>query len=558
MLTDFYIENIAVVEKTNIEFKEGLNVLTGETGAGKSIIIDAIHAVLGHRTSKEIIRNGASSAFVSATFCGLNDFVLNKAQELGFLVEDDTIIISRELSLSGKNTCRVNDRPATVSAIRELSRYLINIHGQNDNLEILSPESHITYIDNLGEYDDLKNKYLLAYKKYNDCAKKLKEYDLDENKRLSQIDLLTFQVNEINEAQLELGEDESLESEKLLLLNGEKICKSLNSAKSSFNKDGGVLSSLDEAVYDLQKAAGMYPQIEGLSNRVYDIYYELRDCSDELDGYIDELDLNPYRLDEIENRLDLIYKLKRKYGNSVEEILKYGEDAQISLDELLKYDFNKTQLEKECKEYLNEANLLAEKLSDERKKVSLDFQRQVKKEMQFLDMPNVELVVKIEKTPLCESGCDKIEFLISANVGEPPKPVSKIASGGELSRMMLAIKTVLAKSDMTQTLIFDEIDTGISGSATRKVGLKLKEVSKSRQVMCVTHQAQIAALADTHFKIKKQIENGRTFTVVEPLDLDGRKKELARIVGGVEITQAALDYAQELLSQNAKDENGAE
>lgn len=547
MLTNFYIENIAVIEKTNIDFENGLNVLTGETGAGKSIVIDAINAVLGHRTSKEIIRNGANSAFVSATFCDLNDFVINKVEELGFALEDDMLIVQRELSLSGRNTCKVNGRPTTVSALRELGQYLVNIHGQNDNLEIMSSDSHIDYIDNLGGYFSLKEQYTDAYKKYRKCLSKLKEYNLDESKRLSQIDLLNFQIDEITTASLEIGEEEQLESEKKLLLNSEKITKSLNKAKISLESENGVLSTLDEAAYAISKASQMYPDIEELSNRIYDIYYELQDCCGDIERHIDDVELDPRRLDEIEQRLDLIYRLSRKYGSSIEEILNFCDEAQKELDKLMQYDFDKTQLENECRELLSTANELALELSKKRKSVSIEFEKQVKAEMQFLDMPNVELVVSIEETELCENGIDKVEFLISTNVGEPPKPVAKIASGGELSRMMLAIKTVLSKTDTTQTLIFDEIDTGISGSATKKVGLKLKEVSQSRQVMCVTHQAQIAALADVHFKIKKQVENDRTYTNVEPLDYEGRKIELARIVGGVEITQAALDYAQELL-----------
>ncbi len=550
MLSTLYIENIAVIEKTNIDFTQGLNVLTGETGAGKSIIIDSINAVTGHRTSKEIIRTGKDSAYVSATFTNVSEEIIKKAESLGFSAEDNTLIFSRELSLSGRNTCRINNRPATVSTLRELGINLINIHGQHESLELMQADSHISYIDNYGGISDLKEDYYNSYKELIKLKKILDSKGGDQNKRLYEIDLLTFQIEEILNAGLNVGEEEELAEEKKVLQNSEKIRGFLDKAKANLSGLGGYDSAcqlVDEASTNLIKASNYYGEAENLSNRLSDLSYTLQDISLEINNLLDNLEFNPSRLEEIELRLDEIYKLKRKYGNSIEEILEFKDNAEERLKELVNYDKNMAQTKERYDILLAETYEKSVRLTDARKKAGQEFSHKVQEEMKFLDMPNVRIFVSIDETPLSSTGKDKLEILISANPGETPKPVSKIASGGELSRMMLAIKTVLSKCDTVDTLIFDEVDTGISGKASRKVGLKLKEVSEKRQVICVTHQVQIASLGESHHLICKNIIGDRTFTDVKTLDRDGRIQELARIMGGIEITENTKKLAEEML-----------
>lgn len=553
MLSNLYIENIAVIEKTNIDFTLGFNVMTGETGAGKSIVIDSINAVLGQRTGKQIIRTGASSAFVSATFTDVSAYVEKKANSLGFEVEDGTVILQREMSLSGKNTCRINSRPATVSALKELSAYLVNIHGQSDNAELMSPSLHLHYIDSLAQTKPLLREYRGIYDEYLIAKEAYENANDDEASRLAQIDLLRYQIEELENADIKLGETDALNQEKTILLNSDKISKSLLKSKSILDGDDdtdGVINKTDDAFASLSQSARYQDSLSELSDRLANALYELKDISDLISDSLSDIEADPYRLEQIEERLDLLYRLSRKYGATEQEMLDYLETSKIKLGELEDYDANREKLRERYCVLEEQAKALAEKLSDIRRKVAKKFASQVQEEMAFLEMPNVRLVVDFEYTELSKTGCDKVEFLISVNLGVDPKPVTKIASGGELSRMMLAIKTVLARHDIVETMIFDEIDTGISGSAAQKVGLKLKEVSKDRQVMCVTHQAQIAALADTHFLINKHFADGKTYTQVEKLDDDGRVHELARIIDGVNITQTALDHAKQLLSNN--------
>lgn len=550
MLSNLYIENIAVIEKTNIDFSEGFNVLTGETGAGKSIVIDSINAVLGQRTPKNIIRNGSESAFVSATFTDVSKFAEKKAESLGFSTEDGMIILQREMNISGRNTCRINSRPATVSALKELSSYLVNIHGQSDNAELMSPSLHLHYIDALAQNKNQLSDYRETYYEYVRVKEELENLNDDEEIRLNEIELLRYQIEELENAELKIGESESLNAEKTLLLNSDKITKSLIKSKSILDGDDdidGVINMTDDAFSSLSTASRYQESLSDLSDRLANALYELKDITDLINDAISDIDSDPYRLEEIEERLDLIYRLSKKYGNTEEEMLSYLESAQNKLNELLDFDTNKEKLKENYEKLYNLALKKAQKLSSIRHDVATEFASSVQKEMAFLEMPNVRLKVAFSETELSKSGVDKVEFLISVNLGEDPKPVTKIASGGELSRMMLAIKTVLASHDIVETMIFDEIDTGISGSAAQKVGMKLKEVSKDRQVMCVTHQAQIAALADCHFLINKEFVNEKTYTEVIKLDMDGRVKELARIIDGVNITQTALDHAKKLI-----------
>lgn len=550
MLSNLYIENIAVIEKTSIDFKKGLNVMTGETGAGKSIVIDSINAVLGNRTSKELIRTGASSAFVSAEFTNLSEKAITVIYEAGFELEDGELLIQREISTTGKNKCRINGRPATVSTLKEIGVQLINIHGQHESYELMSPELHISYIDKLAGLESEIEAYQEVYKKYKKLSAELKKATVDESERERKIDLLKYQIDELEDADLRDGEYEELNEQKAVLQNSEKIIEAIMSSRALMNGDeesSGVLENLQEINSQLSDISEYMSEVEPINSRIESAIYELEDCLSELTGLTDLVDTDGGSLDSIEERLDLIYTLGKKYGSTIKEMLDFLDKAKKELNALVMYDENREALIKECDKAYKEAEKLAKVLSEKRRATSSEFADKVCEEMAFLDMPNVKLVVVQEKCELNSLGCDNIEFLISTNPGEPPKPISKIASGGELSRMMLAVKNVLSDKDDIDTLIFDEVDTGISGSAAQKVGLKLREVSKSRQVLCVTHLAQIAAMGNSHFKISKSVRDEKTFTKVEELDHEGRKQELARIIGGTEMTKASLDYAEEML-----------
>jgi DNA repair protein RecN (Recombination protein N) len=550
MLSNLYIENIAVIEKTSIDFKKGLNVMTGETGAGKSIVIDSINAVLGNRTSKELIRTGASSAFVSAEFTNLSEKAIAVIYEAGFELEDGELLIQREISTTGKNKCRINGRPATVSTLKEIGVQLINIHGQHESYELMSPELHISYIDKLAGLESEIEAYQEVYKKYKKLSAELKKATVDESERERKIDLLKYQIDELEDADLRDGEYEELNEQKAVLQNSEKIIEAIMSSRALMNGDeesSGVLENLQEINSQLSDISEYMSEVEPINSRIESAIYELEDCLSELTGLTDLVDTDGGSLDSIEERLDLIYTLGKKYGSTIKEMLDFLDKAKKELNALVMYDENREALIKECDKAYKEAEKLAKALSEKRRATSSKFADKVCEEMAFLDMPNVKLVVVQESCELNSLGCDNIEFLISTNPGEPPKPISKIASGGELSRMMLAVKNVLSDKDDIDTLIFDEVDTGISGSAAQKVGLKLREVSKSRQVLCVTHLAQIAAMGNSHFKISKSVRDEKTFTKVEELDHEGRKQELARIIGGTEMTKASLDYAEEML-----------
>ena len=548
MLQTLYIENIAVIEKSSIDFSGGLNVLTGETGAGKSIIIDAINAIMGQRTSREIVRTGASSAFVSAQFDEVNSAVRQKLAELGFGGDESELLLQRTLSASGKSTCKINGRPATAAMLREVAAGLINIHGQHESYELFSPETHIDYIDRYGRLLPALEDYKEKYKKYIILQKKLNEANSDESSRISEIDLLSFQSKELFDADIQPGEEEALDTERSSLMNFEKLSSLLNRAHMLLSgEDNSGCELVDMAANAMQSAANYSSDYEEISNTLTDVYYNLRDCAESVSDALDSLESDPERLEEIEERLDLINRLTRKYNCTADELPALAEEMQTRLEELLNYDRNRDELIAACSAAKEEAEQSARALSDKRRRTAAEFAEKVKAEMSFLNMPNVELVPFFEESALSPKGIDKMELLISANPGETPRPVAKIASGGELSRMMLAIKTVLAGTDTVDTLIFDEVDTGISGSAAEKVGLKLREVSSESQVLCVTHQAQIAALADHHYLIKKQVEQGRTFTEVQPLDHEGRVNELARIIGGVNITEAARSHAEDML-----------
>lgn len=551
MLNSLYIENVAVIEKAEIDFKKGFNVLTGETGAGKSIIIGSINALLGGRISKDMIRSGADYAFVSGSFSFENDDITKMLSDYGYDVsEDDELILQRKLSLSGKSTCRINGRPVTLTILKEITAHLVNVHGQHESYNLMSPDKHITYIDSMGNLDEIKKEYRANLAVLRECKRKLNNAQTDDSQRERQIDLLKYQINEIEEADLKVGEYEQLLEERKRAENSQDIIKALSNADGilSGQEDyNGCLSALEDCAKALEEISEYMPQAEKLSERITNSYYELQDCSQEISQLLEHTDIDPYRLEEIEERLDIIYRLTKKYGSTTEEILEFCSNSKAQLEQLEDYEFNMEKLQQDYNSSFEITKKLALQLSAKRKEISQTFMTKVKEEMTYLDMPNVMLKVDIQRCPLNENGCDKLEFLISANLGEEPKPVSKIASGGELSRMMLAITNVLAKNNIVETMIFDEVDTGISGSASQKVGYKLKALSDTRQVLCITHQAQIACLADEHFLIKKHTENNRTYTNVTPLDFEQRKYELARIIGGVSITDLTLKHAEEML-----------
>lgn len=550
MLETLYIENIAVIEKTTIDFTNGFNVLTGETGAGKSIVIDSINALMGHRTSKDIIRTGADFAFVSGIFSLLPKEVEQKFSELGFENDDGQYIIQRQISVSGKNTCRINGRPVALSVLKDLASNLINIHGQHESYQLMAPDKHVTYIDSIGMLRPLLEEYRQSFHVLKDIKHRLNSAQSDDSQRQRKIDLLRYQIDELEQADLQIGEYEQLNEEKTLLINSEKISDAFKGAYINLSGEEiekGALELIEEASDNLDSISEYMPEAASIAERVTNALYELKDCTEEIYSLSDISDADPYRLNEIEERLDILYRLSRKYGSTTEDMLEFLDNAKRELEEIEQYEDNMEKLNADFELAFEKCKKLALELSKKRKDISDVFCKKVKEEMIYLDMPNVNLTVSNERCPLSENGCDKIEFLISNNPGEPPKPVSKIASGGELSRMMLAIKNVLSNNDVISTLIFDEVDTGISGSAAQKVGLKLKSLSESKQVICVTHQAQIAALAHSHFLIKKEIKNGRTYTNVKELDFQSRKQELARIIGGVSITELTLKHAEEML-----------
>ena len=550
MLSNLQIENIAVIKSASIDFENGFNVMTGETGAGKSIVIDSLNAILGERTSRELIRSGADSASVCAEFQNVGDNVKNELEKLG-IEKDDTLIVSRKLTPDGKNVCRINGMPATVSMLKALGVQLVNIHGQLDNQSLLSPETHCSFIDKLAgsgrELDEFKELYSLYIKKENE----LKSLNTDVNEKNRRLDILNYQIEEIQKADIRPGEKDELTEKLGFLRNAEKVLDLLHTAYAALNGDGEMPGAADiaaDAASKLLSAADYSSDFAETANGVNDAAMNLSAYTEELRDKIYSLDYDPNETERAEERLDVIYRLSQKYGDSEEEILAYLENAEKERDALSFSDERAEQLRAETEKAYNEALAAAKKLSEIRIEAGKKFSADVERELAFLDMPSVKFIVNDSVGELYENGIDNIEFLLSANAGEEPKPLSKIASGGELSRIMLAIKCVLSELDDIDTLIFDEIDSGVSGRAALKIAAKMKELSKTHQVICVTHLAQIAAFADEHKLISKEEKDGRTYTCIASLDYDGRKYELARIMGGLTVTQSILNSAEELLS----------
>lgn len=550
MLSNLQIENIAVIKSASIDFENGFNVMTGETGAGKSIVIDSLNAILGERTSRELIRSGADSASVCAEFQNVGDNVKNELEKLG-IEKDDTLIVSRKLTPDGKNVCRINGMPATVSMLKALGVQLVNIYGQLDNQSLLSPETHCSFIDKLAgsgrELNEFKKLYSLYIKKENE----LKSLNTDVNEKNRRLDILNYQIEEIQKADIRPGEKDELTEKLGFLRNAEKILDLLHMAYAALNGDGEMPGAADiaaDAASKLLSAADYSSDFAETANGVNDAAMNLSAYTEELRDKIYSLDYDPNETERAEERLDVIYRLSQKYGDSEEDILAYLENAEKERDALSFSDERAEQLRAETEKAYNEALAAAKKLSEIRIEAGKKFSADVERELAFLDMPSVKFIVNDSVGELYENGIDNIEFLLSANAGEEPKPLSKIASGGELSRIMLAIKCVLSELDDIDTLIFDEIDSGVSGRAALKIAAKMKELSKTHQVICVTHLAQIAAFADEHKLISKEEKDGRTYTCIASLDYNGRKYELARIMGGLTVTQSILNSAEELLS----------
>lgn len=550
MLSNLQIENIAVIKSASIDFENGFNVMTGETGAGKSIVIDSLNAILGERTSRELIRSGADSASVCAEFQNVGDNVKNELEKLG-IEKDDTLIVSRKLTPDGKNVCRINGMPATVSMLKALGVQLVNIHGQLDNQSLLSPETHCSFIDKLAgggrELNEFKELYSLYIKKKNE----LKSLNTDVNEKNRRLDILNYQIEEIQKADIRPGEKDELTEKLGFLRNAEKVLDLLHTAYAALNGDGEMPGAADvaaDAASKLLSAADYSSDFTETANGVNDAAMNLSAYTEELRDKIYSLDYDPNETERAEERLDVIYRLSQKYGDSEEDILAYLENAEKERDALSFSDERAEQLRAETEKAYNEALAAAKKLSKIRIEAGKKFSADVERELAFLDMPSVKFIVNDSVGELYENGIDNIEFLLSANAGEEPKPLSKIASGGELSRIMLAIKCVLSELDDIDTLIFDEIDSGVSGRAALKIAAKMKELSKTHQVICVTHLAQIAAFADEHKLISKEEKDGRTYTCIASLDYNGRKYELARIMGGLTVTQSILNSAEELLS----------
>ena len=551
MLVNLHIENVAVIERADIEFQPGLNVLTGETGAGKSIVIDSINAIMGERTSRELIRTGASRARVSALFSAVLPQVSQKLEEAGVAAEEDgSLLLQRDITSEGKSVFRINGRPVTASILKSAGRMLLNIHGQHENQDLLSPQLHMQYLDRLGDLGEALEQYRSVYEQAVRLKRELSGLQMDDAEKERRMDLLRYQMEELEEANLKSGEQEELAARRTVILNAEKIAAAVQNARLAINggeEEPGAAQLLNGAGAALEEIAPFYPQAQKLAARFQSLSYELEDLAAELRECGETMDYQPAELNEIEQRLDTLYRLSLKYGHTEQDMLDYLAKIRAELDDIQFSEERREKLYEKYQETARRAKKLAEALSARRKQAGEQFAAAVQKELAFLDMPGVRLMVEQNDCKLNGFGCDEIQFFISTNPGEPPKPLAKIASGGELSRIMLAIKNVLAEKDGIGTLIFDEIDTGISGRAAQKVGIKLREASQGKQIICVTHLAQIAAQADYHFLIQKNVKENRTFTQVKPLDMKGRQQELARIMGGAELTALQLSSAAEML-----------
>ena len=549
MLSLLHIENIAVIECAEISFDRGFNVLTGETGAGKSIVIDAISAILGERAYRDMIRTGTQAASVRAVFTGVPE--LPWFEENGVEYDSETVI-QRQIHLDGKNVCRVNGSLVSVSILRKLGIQLINIHGQHDTASLFDEDNHLTMLDAFGDNQQLQADYQEKYASVAALRREIERMTMDEGEKLRRMETLRYQIAEIEKAELEPGEDEALEERRKILQNSEKLSDGLNDAAECLyggEDSDGAAGLLAQAEYALSRLARFSDSFSSLHERVNDLKYQVQDIAEEVRDARDELSYSADELEEIEARLDVIHKLRRKYGATCADILEFLNKAKKELDDIEFADDHLERLKGKLQKAEKQAWDAALVLRKNRKETAELLSDRILTELAQLDMPRVQFQCQFQEQELGSTGADAVAFYMSANAGEALKPLSKVASGGELARIMLAMKNVLAEKDQVETLIFDEVDTGVSGRAAQKVAEKLRSVAAHKQVLCVTHLPQLAALADTHLLIAKSERDGRTYTTVTPLDLEGRKRELARIIGGANITETTLKSAEEMLCQ---------
>ena len=553
MLEVLHIENIAIIEEADIRFEAGFNALTGETGAGKSIVIDALSAVLGQRTSRELIRTGADKAFVSAIFSGVEPSLL---AELGITPEEDgSLLLQREIHSDGKSVCRIGGRPVTVGQLKALGSRLLNIHGQHDGQQLLDEEEHLRFLDSFGRTESLFNTYIEKYNRFTEIQRKMQSLQMDESEKARRVDTLTYQIGELERAQLRAGEEEELSARRNLLRNAEKFISAVSEADYALNGDDsgdgalGLLRRAQDAIGAVRHLddgyAALYQRLEALYSEAYDVAATVEDRRE-------SFDFSPNELDEVESRMDQLYRLKKKYGPSVEDMLAYLDRCRAELEQIEYAGDTLIRLERELAKAEQAALDAAERLSQGRRQAAEQLSAQILEELRQLDMGKIRFAADMAEKPLGPDGIDQVRFLMSANVGEELRPIHKIASGGELARIMLAMKNVLSEQDMVGTMVFDEVDTGVSGRAAQKVAEKMARISRRKQVLCVTHLPQLAAMADTHFSVEKGEQNGRTYTAVQRLDREQRRQELARLTGGSHVSQTMLDGAEELLAEAEK------
>lgn len=550
MLSELYIENLAVIEKATIDFSDKLNVFTGETGAGKSILINGINAILGQRVTKDIVRTGTDKAVISALFTDIGDNVLQVLNELGISAEDGQLFLTREIRSDGGSVARVNSRAVNVSVLKAIGETLVTIHGQHDNQILMAPERHIEILDSYAESEALIEDYHSSFRELQSIAKKINKIKTEQSKKEFRMAELADIVEEINALNIHEGEDKEIEAELNISKNAVAISEALYVAKQLLSGDDdtdGAVEMTQRASKSVEGYTDIMTEISPIYDRLSSAAIEMEDISEEIGSLLDSLDIDPKRYDYLNQRSDELRRIMKKYGPELDDVLTTLENSQNELDELSGAEQSLDELNKEKERLLAEVSKKAKALSDHRKKAGERFVSQVTEELEFLNMPKVKLVVQQKTGKLTINGMDSVEFLISANLGEEPKPIAKIASGGELSRIMLALKNVIAEKDSIGTLIFDEIDTGVSGRAAQKIGIKLKQISRLRQVLCVTHLAQMAVMADNHLLIEKNIQGDRTVTTVRTLDHELRKYEIARIMGGENITELMLENAEQYL-----------
>lgn len=549
MLSCLQIENVAVIQKAEVHFQPGLNVLTGETGAGKSILIDSINAILGNRTSKDLVRTGASKAVIRASFAQIPDVVLDKLEAAGY-ERSAELLLSREITAEGKSSCRINGMPTTAAVLRELCGGLININGQHDSVGLLNPAHHLSILDDYAQNAKLYQEYYVLYRSLVKVKKELDAMITDEAEKQRRIDLLSYQVQEIEEAGLTAGEEQTLESRRKVLANASTIRDRVAKAHALLSGDDdtpGAVDLLGEASNAMDTAAQLDESLSGVSGTLMDLYYSAKDAAAELIDRLDAYDTNDAELDEIEQRLDLLYRLKRKYGDTAEDIIAFGQKAREELEQIQFSEQRHDQLQAEKLRLYGLAREKAEALTQTRLKAFDELNARITDTLQFLNMPGVRMTLHHARGPLASHGQDSVEFYISTNAGEAPKPLARIASGGELSRITLAIKNALADRDAVPTVIYDEIDSGVSGKAAGRIGEVLRQSARGHQILCITHTAQIAALADCHLLIQKNVTNDRTYTEIHPLDTEGRVEALARLISGDHVTELSRANAREML-----------